>query len=119
MPTMLPETETCTGGDQVYADPVWTITEEWRKYQFELNDDERHSAKWTKSMQADTEDYFWQLYIERSGPQVTLRWSQEEMAPMFACIPTVMMWDDHDIFDGWGSYNVERHNSPVYQVRPF
>jgi len=32
-----------------------------------------------------------------------------------ASIPSVMMWDDHDIFDGWGSYPFEQHNCEVYQ----
>ena len=27
-------------------------------------------------------------------------------------MPTVMMWDDHDIFDGWGSYSPEMQRSP-------
>jgi hypothetical protein len=27
-----------------------------------------------------------------------------------------MMWDDHDIFDGWGSYPEDLHNSPVFQA---
>jgi hypothetical protein len=26
-----------------------------------------------------------------------------------------MMWDDHDIFDGWGSWPADRQSSPVYQ----
>ncbi|HVL01299.1 MAG TPA: hypothetical protein VM553_15885, partial [Dongiaceae bacterium] len=26
------------------------------------------------------------------------------------------MWDDHDIFDGWGSYPEDLHNSPVFQA---
>lgn len=25
-----------------------------------------------------------------------------------------MMWDDHDIFDGWGSYPPELQNCPVF-----
>ena len=31
-------------------------------------------------------------------------WCSKHLADAFACIPQVMMWDDHDIFDGWGSY---------------
>ena len=27
-----------------------------------------------------------------------------------------MMWDDHDIFDGWGSYSPEEQSSPVFQT---
>jgi hypothetical protein len=34
---------------------------------------------------------------------------------MLAVIPTIMMWDDHDIIDGWGSYPPARQNSPIFQ----
>ena len=37
------------------------------------------------------------------------------MAAVFSTIPTLMMWDDHDIFDGWGSYDAELQNCAVYQ----
>lgn len=30
-------------------------------------------------------------------------------------IPTLMMWDDHDIFDGWGSYPKEQQDSEVFK----
>jgi hypothetical protein len=28
----------------------------------------------------------------------------------------VMMWDDHDVWDGWGSYDPEMQQSAVFQV---
>eukprot|EP01025_Chloroclados_australasicus_P056734 TRINITY_DN7058_c0_g1_i1.p1 TRINITY_DN7058_c0_g1~~TRINITY_DN7058_c0_g1_i1.p1 ORF type:complete len:482 (+),score=36.69 TRINITY_DN7058_c0_g1_i1:185-1630(+) len=37
------------------------------------------------------------------------------MRDALACIPQVMMWDDHDIFDGWGSYPQSLQNCPVFQ----
>ena len=33
---------------------------------------------------------------------------------MCAKIPNVMLWDDHDIFDGWGSYPEDMLKSPVF-----
>jgi hypothetical protein len=33
---------------------------------------------------------------------------------MLARVPTIMMWDDHDLIDGWGSYPSERQTSPAY-----
>eukprot|EP00887_Chlorella_sp_A99_P004994 scaffold4.g4994.t1 len=41
--------------------------------------------------------------------------SATDVDVMFASVPTVMMWDDHDIWDGWGSYDREMHESPVFQ----
>jgi hypothetical protein len=42
-------------------------------------------------------------------------WSQPELAPVLASIPSLMMWDDHDIFDGWGSWPPALQACPVYQ----
>ena len=33
---------------------------------------------------------------------------------MLATIPSIMMWDDHDIFDGWGSYPEDLQTCDVY-----
>src|SRR5690606_4623499 len=33
-----------------------------------------------------------------------------------ASMPTIMMWDDHDIFDGWGSFSCEMQQSPLFKV---
>jgi hypothetical protein len=41
--------------------------------------------------------------------------SQPEIASIQATLPSVMMWDDHDIFDGWGSWPEDRQASPVFQ----
>jgi len=58
-------------------------------------------------MKGSVEDFYFNLYCER--------WSQPEPARMLASIPTVMMWDDHDIFDGWGSYPEGVNKCDVYQ----
>ena len=42
-------------------------------------------------------------------------WSQPQLAPVLATIPSLMMWDDHDIFDGWGSWSQEWQQCPVFQ----
>src|SRR3546814_3583168 len=40
-------------------------------------------------------------------------YSQPQMAWMVARVPTLAMWDDHDICDGWGSLPHERMDSPL------
>ena len=35
---------------------------------------------------------------------------------MLARVPSFMMWDDHDIFDGWGSYPADLQDCEVYQA---
>lgn len=41
--------------------------------------------------------------------------SEKGMKEAFASIPSVMIWDDHDIFDGWGSYPDDLLFSSVFQ----
>ncbi len=96
------------GGDQVYSDAMWNKQycrnlAAWA----ELNWRQRKGRAFTIEMQKEVERFFEDLYISR--------WSQPEISAAMASIPSVMMWDDHDIFDGWGSYPFEQHHCPVYQ----
>ena len=96
------------GGDQVYADSIWQEKECKPIYDWvNKPQNDRIKLSFTKIMQERVEDFYFNLYCDR--------WSQEEPAQMLASIPTMMMWDDHDIFDGWGSYPDEVNNCAVYQ----
>lgn len=44
-----------------------------------------------------------------------MHFDSKALKEMFSCIPNVMLWDDHDIFDGWGSYPPDMLNCPVFQ----
>ena len=94
------------GGDQVYADELWSKVkelEEWSR----LNMNDKIKRKATKAMIRNLDTFYESLYIKK--------WSDEQMSLCLASIPTVMMWDDHDIFDGWGSYPQELLDCDVYQ----
>lgn len=96
------------GGDQVYSDALWqdpTCPDivAWSL----LSRDQRRKTAWTPALQTQVTGFFENLY--------TTRWAQPEVAAALASLPSVMMWDDHDIFDGWGSYPAEDHDCPVYQ----
>lgn len=96
----------CMGGDQVYADSIWEVIPELKEWT-NLAWKERVSAPLSVQLDSKIEAYYFHLYCER--------WSQPEVATMLASVPTIMMWDDHDIFDGWGSYPEELQNCPVYK----
>ena len=94
------------GGDQVYADELWSKVkelEEWSR----LNMNDKMKRKATKAMIRNLDTFYESLYLKK--------WSDEQMSLCLATIPTVMMWDDHDIFDGWGSYPQELLDCDVYQ----
>jgi hypothetical protein len=94
------------GGDQVYADSMWETVATMKAWSA-LTFDKGNAAPCTEKMTADLEKFYFELYCER--------WSQPEVASILARIPTLMMWDDHDIIDGWGSYPEKRQNCAVYQ----
>ena len=94
------------GGDQVYADSMFDKIGALHNW-LALPMKEKVKRPYTATMAKAVEKFYHELYIER--------WSQLDMAAMFASIPTVMMWDDHDIFDGWGSYDPDLQKSEVYQ----
>lgn len=95
------------GGDQVYADSIWTkvsLLKTWN----ELGVAEKAKRKATKKMCAQIDKFFSELYVER--------WNKLPVSIMLASIPSIMMWDDHDIIDGWGSYPEALQNCDVYKA---
>ena len=95
------------GGDQIYADGVWRDIEELR----EFNEQPRAARQLiaaSPDLPAAIERYYTEAYCQR--------FSASPVADLLASIPTLMMWDDHDIFDGWGSYSDAEQASDVFQT---
>jgi len=94
------------GGDQLYADEIWSVVPELQKWA-QLDKADKITRKFNTTMHDQVERFYEKLYCER--------WNNPAMSLMLACIPNVMMWDDHDIFDGWGSYPSLMQQCDVYQ----
>lgn len=94
------------GGDQVYSDSMWKKVPSLAAW-VQLSASERQRKNFTNAMAAELDEFFCRLYLER--------WSKPEIAHVMEHIPSVMMWDDHDIMDGWGSYPAEQHDCRVFQ----
>lgn len=94
------------GGDQIYSDAMWVVIPELKTWTA-LPWAQRLRSPFSATLRRKVEEYFTRIYLER--------WSQPEVAAVLARLPAVMMWDDHDIMDGWGSYPMEQHQCPVYQ----
>ena len=95
------------GGDQVYADSMWETLPELQAWAA-LPLQARIAKKSTATLTAEIDRFYRELYIKR--------WSQPAPAAMFARVPSIMMWDDHDIIDGWGSYDKALQACDVYQT---
>lgn len=94
------------GGDQIYSDSMWVEVPELTAWG-ELTYDQRIAYTFNPPLRLAVEKFFENLYLAR--------WSQIGVRLAMGSIPSVMMWDDHDILDGWGSYPYEQHHCPVYQ----
>ena len=94
------------GGDQLYCDSMWDKLmplQEWARLPLE----QRIKQPFTDEMRSLVDQFYAEVYVER--------WSQAEPARVLAQVPSIMMWDDHDIFDGWGSYEAELQQCDVYK----
>lgn len=96
------------GGDQVYADSMWEMVDLLRVWN-QLGWDDPQKGVLPNGLEAALLDHF--VRVMYCG-----RWSQPEVQAMLGAIPTLMMWDDHDIMDGWGSYPDKWLDNPVYQT---
>jgi len=96
------------GGDQVYGDEIWqqkhsNVFSKWLSKGRRL----RRKSDFGVTMRTFADRFYFELYVSR--------WRQAEVARVLASIPTLMSWDDHDTFDGWGSYPEEDQSCPVYR----
>ena len=62
----------------------------------------------TACLQAEVEEFYFSHYCKHFG--------REHYRDALASTPSLMIWDDHDIFDGWGSYPTKMLNCDVMQV---
>ncbi|WP_202814260.1 alkaline phosphatase D family protein [Aureimonas sp. AU4] len=92
------------GGDQLYADEAVDSHPETRRWN-ELPNEERPGVRWTAEMREAVRRYFFRRYLA-----LLLQPAAREL---LARVPSIMIWDDHDIFDGWGSHPASLQASPV------
>lgn len=81
------------GGDQIYADALWDLSgvRAWAA----LPRRRRHAAPFTDALRRELEEHYLATYARAFGDLA--------VADVLARVPSLMVWDDHDIVDGWGS----------------
>lgn len=94
------------GGDQIYSDEMWQSVPTLKAWS-EMPGKDRFSAPFNNANKKEVKAFFFDTYVNR--------WSETGPADMIASVPSLMMWDDHDIFDGWGSYPAKQQNSSFYK----
>lgn len=107
------------GGDQLYFDSIWEDLPKLKQW-VGMSRDKQLTFVVSATLEKEIEDYYFGLYARRWLPASRKPWgtliANGDAADAMARIPTIMMWDDHDIFDGWGSYSEAMQSSPVFQT---
>lgn len=94
------------GGDQIYNDGV-RVKGPLKDWTTEANPVKRREYPFDEELRAECDQYYYENY---------LRWySTEPFASANAAIPQINIWDDHDIIDGFGSYNDHFMHCPVFR----
>ncbi|CAI4063034.1 uncharacterized protein SKDI_07G5140 [Saccharomyces kudriavzevii IFO 1802] len=99
------------GGDQIYSDNIklhapnfkaWLDTKDpIKKYNTQTTDETNEQIR-----QFYLEHYLnWYGYGHWYGSTPKSKTTQKCFVKALACIPAINVWDDHDIIDGYGSYN--------------
>eukprot|EP00210_Caulerpa_lentillifera_P005345 g5108.t1 len=94
------------GGDQLYNDELFDL-KIMLKWLETRNRHERLSQPFNEVMERHLVDFYFAHYCEH--------FNVGSLRDMCAKLPNVMLWDDHDIFDGWGSYPEDMMCAPVFQ----
>ncbi|CAF4911948.1 unnamed protein product [Rotaria sp. Silwood1] len=92
------------GGDQNYMDFMFEdipYLKDW----VDMEWNEKWTCDFRKDLEHQVEEYHFNSYVQT--------WERSEVRNALASIPSLMTWDDHDIFDGAGSYPPLLHDSPM------
>ena len=94
------------GGDQVYSDPIWKLDlfSEWGDLP---HMEDKIRASWTEEHHKAATEFYLNNYLES--------YMMEHVCTAYASIPSVMIWDDHDIWDGFGSYSKKLQDCEFFQ----
>ncbi|KAI1083254.1 hypothetical protein F5B20DRAFT_529281 [Whalleya microplaca] len=94
-------------GDQIYGDRLWKEVPLLKQWLAMPGKDNRKNAPWTARHEEDVAHAYFHFY--------TSHFDQPFLREAFAQIPHVCQIDDHDIFDGYGSYPDYMQNSQVFK----
>ncbi|KAJ3493037.1 hypothetical protein NLG97_g4993 [Lecanicillium saksenae] len=94
-------------GDQIYGDRLWKEVPLLKQWLAMSGRDNKKSTQWTARHEEDVSHAYFHYY--------TSHFDQPFLREAFAQIPHVLQIDDHDIFDGYGSYPQYMQSSPIFK----
>ncbi|KAH8884442.1 hypothetical protein GQ53DRAFT_797716 [Thozetella sp. PMI_491] len=94
-------------GDQIYGDRLWREVPLLRQWLSMPGRENRKNAQWTARHEEDVAHAYFHYY--------TSHFDQPFLREAFAQIPHILQIDDHDIFDGFGSYPDYMQSSAIFK----
>ncbi|KAI2626330.1 hypothetical protein GGS21DRAFT_529916 [Xylaria nigripes] len=94
-------------GDQIYGDRLWKEVPLLKQWLATPRKENRKNAPWTARHEEDVTHAYFHYY--------TSHFDQPYLREAFAQIPHICQIDDHDIFDGYGSYPDYMQSSQVFK----
>lgn len=108
------------GGDQIYCDAIKLKSLLLKKWTQELNPLKKMKMVASDEMIAEFEDYYLNAYLGWFGKGYWVGTKGKTLQKVFplamAQIPSVNLFDDHDIIDGFGSYHDTTMKSDVFST---
>lgn len=94
-------------GDQIFGDRIWKEIPLLKQWLAMSGKDNRKTAAWTARHEEDVSHAYFHYY--------TSHFDQPHLREAFAQIPHILQIDDHDIFDGFGSYPDYMQSSNMFK----
>ncbi|KAJ5032798.1 uncharacterized protein L3040_009390 [Drepanopeziza brunnea f. sp. 'multigermtubi'] len=94
-------------GDQIYGDRLWKEIPLLKQWLAMSGKENRKTAAWTARHEEDVSHAYFHYY--------TSHFDQPYLREAFAQIPHILQIDDHDIFDGFGSYPDYMQSSNMFK----
>ena len=93
------------GGDQLYNDVVFDIPslQEWNKSKTRQA---RTTYNASETILNEINNFYFQHYCQQ--------FMRDHIRTALSSIPSINTWDDHDIFNGHGSYPADLENCPIF-----
>ncbi|KAJ3338466.1 hypothetical protein HDU93_009482 [Gonapodya sp. JEL0774] len=95
------------GGDQIYNDDIFNFPEQpINRWMNMVGKSERERHPWTPEMDEFARGFYFRNYC--------MHFMTSPFEDVLRSIPHIFNCDDHDFFDGFGSYPPSLHESPVF-----
>lgn len=108
------------GGDQIYADSVKLASNELKQWTEEKSNHKKRNYKASDSLFEELNDFYLHHYLKWFGKGFWIGTKGKTLQPLFpftmSTIPSVNIYDDHDIIDGFGSYHDSTMSSEVFSA---